>query len=205
MHRRGAFLPFVHPALAAPDAPVSWLAQALTSGGAFYATPMSTGDIDGFTPNTYPQTAHILLGAKGEEHVIVRANGVSTTLTLRGARSAIAPVIVTMPVDLHNPEKMVERLRRLAAHQSVRALKRRDRDRKPERRLRLLRDALAAIDGHDNGATYREIAAVLYGRGSARIAWSSSSRALKDHIRYALRRGEALRGGGYLTLLSTGV
>jgi hypothetical protein len=64
-----------------------------------------------------------------------------------------------------------------------------------------MRDALIALDGHCVGATYRDISEVIFGSKRTQEAWRSSSTALKDRIRRALKRGLWLSGGGYRQLL----
>lgn len=64
-----------------------------------------------------------------------------------------------------------------------------------------MRDALITLDGRCAGATYREIASVIYGIARTRSAWSSPSRAMKDRMRHALLRGEQFRDGLYRNLL----
>lgn len=72
----------------------------------------------------------------------------------------------------------------------------------PRSRERLfMRDALIALDARRVGATYRQTAALIYGVERARAAWSSSSTAIKERMRYALARGEQFRDGAYTTLL----
>jgi hypothetical protein len=68
-------------------------------------------------------------------------------------------------------------------------------------RLRL-RLALIALDGMAARASYREIAAAIYGLKRANEAWASSSRALKDQIRRACQRGKELMAGAYCKLVA---
>jgi hypothetical protein len=68
-------------------------------------------------------------------------------------------------------------------------------------RLRL-RLALIALDGMAARATYREIAAAIFGLKRANEAWASSSRALKDQIRRACQRGKELMAGAYRKLIA---
>lgn len=68
-----------------------------------------------------------------------------------------------------------------------------------QRRQRL-RQMLQAVDGHLDGATYRQIANALY--GTSRVAaypWKTS--ALRDSTIALVRDGRALINGGYRTLL----
>lgn len=64
-----------------------------------------------------------------------------------------------------------------------------------------MREAIVALDGRCAGASYLETAVVLFGARRARAAWSSLSRAMKDRMCRALRKGERLRDGGYCKLL----
>jgi hypothetical protein len=65
-----------------------------------------------------------------------------------------------------------------------------------------LRLALVALDGMAAHASYREIAAAIYGLKRANDAWASSSRALKDQIRRACQRGKELMAGAYRKLVA---
>jgi hypothetical protein len=59
---------------------------------------------------------------------------------------------------------------------------------------------IQAVDGHTNGATYREIAVALF--GAARVAdtpWKTS--ALRDATIDLVRDGLSLVAGGYRSLL----
>lgn len=65
------------------------------------------------------------------------------------------------------------------------------------RRFRL---KLRAADGHMNGATYREIAAAIYGEGRVESdPWKTSP--LRDAAIAFVEGGLALINGGYLKLL----
>nr|WP_242224127.1 DUF2285 domain-containing protein [Shinella zoogloeoides] len=65
---------------------------------------------------------------------------------------------------------------------------------------RRARHMLQAVDGRMNGATYREIAGVIYGQ--ARIAdepWKTS--ALRDAVMDLVKDAFSMIEGGYLSLL----
>ncbi|MCP1931041.1 DUF2285 domain-containing protein [Bradyrhizobium elkanii] len=65
---------------------------------------------------------------------------------------------------------------------------------------RRIRNMIQAVDGHTNGATYREIAVALF--GAARVAdtpWKTS--ALRDATIDLVRDGLSLVAGGYRSLL----
>lgn len=59
--------------------------------------------------------------------------------------------------------------------------------------------ALQAIDGVRDGASHRDIAAVLVGVDTARDRWSADSE-LRAQVRYLVARAEGLMRGGYLAL-----
>ena len=68
-----------------------------------------------------------------------------------------------------------------------------------QRRQRLRR-MLQAIDGHIDGASYRDIGKVLYGTSRiATEAWKTS--ALRDSTISLVRDGRAMINGGYRSLL----
>ncbi|WP_170937232.1 MULTISPECIES: DUF2285 domain-containing protein [Rhodomicrobium] len=62
-----------------------------------------------------------------------------------------------------------------------------------------LRNALIALDGHAAGASYREIAAIIFGKERVTKDWPDPS--LKDRVRRSLRRGQAYANGGYRVLI----
>jgi len=68
-----------------------------------------------------------------------------------------------------------------------------------QRQIRLL-DALRAFDGRQDGASYREIADVLFGRRPiTSSSWKTHS--LRDRTIRTVRLGEALMRGDYRRLL----
>ena len=69
------------------------------------------------------------------------------------------------------------------------------------RQARELRDALVSLDCKAAGLSYWETAEVIHGREHVDTIRSRGSRALKDAMRRNLRRGEALRDGGYRDML----
>lgn len=70
----------------------------------------------------------------------------------------------------------------------------------PDSRLRRLRLSLKALDGHDQGASYRALAETLFGaQRVAAEAWRTSS--LRDATIRLVRTGQLLAGGQYRRLL----
>lgn len=66
---------------------------------------------------------------------------------------------------------------------------------------RELRDALICLDAKEAGLSYWEMAEIVHGRRHVESIRRRGSRALKDAMRRNLRRGEALRDGGFRELL----
>ncbi|MFY0576684.1 DNA -binding domain-containing protein [Cystobacter fuscus] len=52
-----------------------------------------------------------------------------------------------------------------------------------------------ALDAANAGASYRDIAILLYGEAAAARRWRDPARHMKDAVRYAVRRGGALMEG----------
>lgn len=64
-----------------------------------------------------------------------------------------------------------------------------------------LRDALICLDAREAGLSYWEMAEIICGRSHVQAIRGRGSRALKDAMRRNLRRGLALRDGGFRDLL----
>lgn len=67
-----------------------------------------------------------------------------------------------------------------------------------------LRQILRALDGRRAGASYRDIAVVLFGSRRVGTDWNDGGDHLKNHVRRLVKRGEALVDGGYRRLLRQG-
>jgi hypothetical protein len=63
-----------------------------------------------------------------------------------------------------------------------------------------LRNALVALDGHAAGASYRDVASVIFGKDRVASDWPDP--ALKDRVRRSLSRGATYANGGYRTLIA---
>lgn len=141
---------------------------------------------------------NVIVGPGGEEFVILSDSNHALTLQCRGARASLGPVDIRLVFD-GVPEapavaRSIAKLEALA-HSPEQTI-----DRRLWRILR--RDALAALDGKCLGASYRDVATVLYGADATRRGvWSSANNPLKEHMRRALAMGRYLRDGGYRDLL----
>lgn len=63
------------------------------------------------------------------------------------------------------------------------------------------KDNLLALDGHLQGASYRDIAEQIYGPDRVSAHWTDDTRWMKSKVRRAVERGLALMNGGYRELL----
>jgi hypothetical protein len=130
--------------------------------------------------------------------VLVRTTDHAVTLRLHGAHAAEGPVQLTFLVPgLSGAQDLGTLLAALPGLlvTAPRRLKR-------SRRQILMRDALIVLDGREAGASYRDIATVIYGARLTTDAWTSTSRSLSDRLLRAYRLGRALRDGGYRTLIA---
>ena len=137
-----------------------------------------------------------------------RTDSIGTSLILRTGKATLrllllenarhdAPLAAIVPLDTTGLDR-IEALARLWQILDDRPPS--SDTRLTEQRRRRLRQMLQAVDGHLDGATYRQIANALY--GTSRVAtypWKTC--ALRDSTIALVRDGRALIDGGYLKLL----
>lgn len=193
----GASVPFVDPDLNALDAPVCWMDKAgalALDAVSRRRTRRQKADID---LGRLDCVQHIVIGWDSVEHILFRKSDQTVTFRLVGARASIAPVCLTYRSEGNDAacknglvQAELPRLLAKPARWTIRT-----------REQLLLRDAVIALDGRQAGASYREIAIAMVGVSRAKEAWSSASRALKERVRRARTKGEAMRDDGYRTLI----
>lgn len=133
------------------------------------------------------QGVHFQLNASGQTIRLVRLAGVA----------ADTPFAALVPLDPtgHDRIEAIDRLLRALHGRTVPA----DR-RLTQQQKRRQRHMLQATDGHLNGASYRQIADVLYGIERIRAEhWKTS--ALRDSVIGLVEGGLAMIAGGYRQLL----
>lgn len=141
-----------------------------------------------------------MIDARGTQHLKFISDRTTLSVILDGAAVTVAPARVVFHVEgLEQLERARDGFATLNDIISD-TIKRSDECRWTAASL-AMRDALVALDGHRAGATYRDIATVVFGAERTGEAWRSSSTALKDRIRRALKRGLELVAGGYRQLL----
>lgn len=139
------------------------------------------------SPRADEQGVHSLFKAGDQTVRLVRLPGVSMD----------APLAALVPLDANGADR-IEALERL-----LRAL--RGRNVADDRRLtrqqrRRHKHMLRAFDGHRSGASYREIAAIIFGHGRVDSEpWKTST--ARASVIGLVKDGQALIAGGYRRLL----
>lgn len=144
---------------------------------------------------------HILLDAAGRQHVLLRASEVTLQLTISAAPSTVAPISLSLLVhsraDIARNARLLTKLQNMLSAPSSSTIAPRW-----SAHSKRLRDGLIALDGRRAGATFREIAAVIYGRDRVERDWPGAG--LKVRVRRDFQRALALCNGGYRDLLTQG-
>jgi hypothetical protein len=176
-----------------------WLPQ---GAPAFTVTALPVrGTADGTASILIPALScleHILIDARGAQHVVLRGNGATMQLRIEGVDIAAGPVALAFAVQ--GLGAIPDACRELALVRRILA---------PAARLRRtprwtpttlkLRDALVALDGRAAGASHRDIAVALHGTAYVTANWMGG---LKERVRRNLARGVMLSEGGYRALLA---
>jgi hypothetical protein len=173
-----------------------WLPKARTP--TFVATPLPAvppAGVVGILVPSLPGLERILVDARGRQHVVLRAHGVSLQFVVEGADVTAGPVRFALAMRsltaIHEACTNLETLRRMLSPASAPA---------PAdwtTPAMNLRNALIALDGRAAGVSYREIGVVLYGPQYVASNWLG----LKERVRRHVWRGVTLSRGGYRKFL----
>ena len=188
----GDSIPFVDPALTAPEAPIHWLTEPGTPTLHALARKAPSAALADVALVDFPCIRQVVIGPDHVEHLLIRNSNRSLTIRLTGHRASQGPVCLTFHVPARSAKDTAARL---AWYPDLLAMK--PRWIKRTRRQLLVRDALIAVDGRDAGASHREVAEVSVGRKRVREEWSARGGWLKERMRRALAVGEALCDGGH--------
>lgn len=145
-----------------------------------------------------PAAVHLLIDHRKRSHLLLICGNLALQLLIEGADLLTGPVCLNFIIPgiakINNAIEKLATLRQLLTkpfdlpHTSSKwgpnTLK--------------LRNALIALDAHAAGASYRDVATVIFGEDRVVRDWPDP---LKDRIRRSLRRGQALVNGGYRTLI----
>ena len=142
--------------------------------------------------------AYAQRGAEGEYWLVNTAHG-WLRLTLIDGASGSAPAAVVVPLDANFPARAAAAARLWRVAMSRQSHRPSD-PISSQRRQRLVL-ILRALDAHQCGETYRDIARALFGatRVPADSAWKTHD--LRDRTIRLVRTGVRLMRGGYLGLL----
>lgn len=195
--RLGVFAPFADPNEPAPTANVFWSPDALSLTLSGTATRAPNSDL---CLAHLPSVRQLMVDARGLQHLKLTSDRRTLSVILDGAAVAVAPARVLFHIDgLEHIERVSDGLATLSEilRHNMEGLE----DGTWTATSLAMRDALIALDGHRARASYRDIATVIFGAERTSEAWQSTSTALKDRIRRALKRGLELVAGGYRELL----
>jgi hypothetical protein len=173
---------------------VLWSAEADTSAVLLTHAPTILPTADNLFPELR-ETA-VLLDEQGV-HFLLEASGHTIRLVRLAGVAADIPLAALVPLDPNGHDRIeaIDRLLRALQGRTVPA----DR-RLTQQQKRRHRHMLQATDGHLNGASYRQIADVLYGIERIRAEhWKTS--ALRDSVIGLVEGGLAMIAGGYRQLL----
>jgi len=156
----------------------------------------------------FERTIHVckvthLTDAQGREFLLLRGNGCVIQVRCSGM-SLLGIEKVRMKLTISDMDAYE---RKLKAQREALAVWGQDYDRQTPlwtKRTQILRDGLIALDCLELGMSRRDIAAVLYGKEAAEAEWSDEFGAMRDSVKYIVKKAEGLRDGGYLVELLGG-
>jgi hypothetical protein len=193
----GASIPFVDPALPAPQAPLCWTIGSnvpTLDALAERVLPHERRDMD---LNDHAAISHVIVGPDRVERIVLRDAVAAATVRARGARACQGSVTLTFQVaGVPSPLGIARhfgRLNNLLRAPVVQAPRSRER--------MFMRDALIALDARQVGASYRDIAVLIHGAERVSDTWQGRSSAMKERVRHLVARGQQLRDGAYRRLL----
>lgn len=144
--------------------------------------------------------AHLLIDDRKRNHLLLACGPLALQLLIEGGDLLSGPVRLNFIIcGITRISASIDKLavlRKLLAPDYRRRL---EPNGWSARTLRL-RNALVALDGHAAGASYRDVASVIFGKDRVASDWPDP--ALKDRVRRSLSRGATYANGGYRTLIA---
>ena len=135
---------------------------------------------------------HVIIGPGDVEHLLIRTSDRSLTVRVTGHRASRGPVHLKFVIPAESRVKEAAAI--LASYPDL--LTMRSRWVKKTSEQMLTRD-----DGHAAGASYREMAEAVHGQKRVREEWSGRGCSMKERMRRALAKGQALCHGGHRKLV----
>lgn len=189
------------PARSAPEARIIWHADLDPATLSVIAIPTDRADPDGLDLERVAAWLTVVTDPGGFDHAVLSDGRHHIRLDVAQGRLA-GETLVHLHYRLHglrSAEAGILPLRRLLHFQHHRRFARSLYPRDPwiERGIQLLRvhDALA------DGATQREIGAVLFGKVRVAEDWNDRSDSLRSRVRRLVREAKTLAQGGYRDLM----
>jgi hypothetical protein len=152
-----------------------------------------------FALSRFAADISILFEVTGRQQIVLKSRRQSLVLAVTGTANLHAPARITFLT--HGLEGAATAPRAFAAFNACLSPPLKAADTGWTTTLLRRRNALIALDGDAAGASYREIATVIFGAKDTAKSWRKSSNPLKYQMRRALKRGEALIAGGYRKFL----
>jgi len=140
---------------------------------------------------------HVVIGPGDIEHLLIRTSERSLTVRIAGHHASRGPVHLKFVIPAESRVKEAAAI--LASYPDL--LTMRSRWVKKTSEQMLTRDAFIAFDGHAAGASYREMAEAVHGQKRVREEWSGRGCSMKERMRRALAKGQALCHGGHWKLV----
>ncbi len=140
---------------------------------------------------------HVVIGPGDIEHLLIRTSRRSLTVQVTGHRASRGPVHLKFVISAQSRVKETAAI--LASYPDL--LTMRSRGVKETSEQMLTRDAFIAFDGRAAGASHREVAEAIHGQKRVREEWSGRGCSMKERMRRALAKGQALCHGGHWKLV----
>jgi hypothetical protein len=191
---RGDSWRFVDPALDAWSTSVFWAPGALPRLNARILPGPSRPR--GFLLERLRCQKGLLLGPEGNT-LVLTGNGETVALGCEGEVEALLVPGAAFVLWVPGPEDLDGALSALEDFRTLLG----DAVPEPLPRSQQWQSYLTALDAARAGASYQDIAVLLYGEAAVARHWREPARHMKDAVRYAVRRGGELAQGGYRRLL----
>jgi hypothetical protein len=180
------------------DAPVTWLPSRNLPVMPARADRLGAAADADFRADAFSALASIHVDAAGRQHVVIKSDGSRLTISIRGAAVAVAPARLTF--------EMTSLAGLFAAQRNIALLQELSEEASPSASTWSVtglenRDALIALDAHCNGASHREVAAIIFGSAKVVAEWIADGCELKDYVRRCRSRGVRYMQGEYRRLL----
>jgi hypothetical protein len=141
---------------------------------------------------------HVVIGPGDVEHLLIRTSERSLTVRVTGHRANRGPIHLRFVIPAESRVKEAAAI--LASYPDLLTMRSRWVKKTSERQM-LTRDAFIAFDDRAAGASHREVTEAIHGQKRVREEWSGRGCSMKERVRRALAKGQALCHGGHWKLI----